>query len=309
MDYLPCRKCTFYVTAQDQWCPNCGIIHPLSPKAWVILAGGVSILLAPFLLMMSLFMTSVNTRVIVFLAYLLFSCLFWGSLIFYLNAKRDPQNSLDSTEVSIRNKIGEINLHKNRIKLVLQKLAALPSSNQIDRARQTSEVALQSLQRAESEFELLLWGCTLQRFYNQVLGFSSRRTQMDFNEIEIRIGKFNQLKGYGKSILKLWESRNPSQTKQGQELITLLNELLQKLETISQRLIVNQALIATRDVKPLNNSTYSGGTDFQFLFQDIGYIGERLSIETFLTTYHQLNNEYDRILAQEAAVRTVNHLN
>jgi hypothetical protein len=304
-----CVQCSFYVSQNDEFCPNCGLVSVVDdPTFWeknevTFLFIGLSTIVISVLL--SLVNQHWRDDIIAIIVISFFVSVFIGLL--YNSDKRDKKEaenearfyrrSLNHKEITIEKRIEELINRKNKISSVLHQIGSEPSEN-LQPVRDKLLSAQKILETQSARYKLKTEKIKLVRFQNKVSPYLLNLNDLD--EAETNEGIFvsdNTIRELDELSETLTDNFPKKVEAERSNFLKNLDETSQSCEKLWEASLSKQALFALKDVQPTNEIG-------QILHaEELARATETFNLQAKLTdfseSFDELEAEYKRLTADD----------
>jgi len=235
------------------------------------------------------------------------------SLGVLLGADRDwvPRTPLESSvaltltriEERIRERLDDLGMREARLAESLDLVRRQEISPEVDapaatweKVRERIDAARQLLRRQRERYHSKLWEIALVRWQNRLDPLSADWESLDHDECAQRLVQLDKVQEEGRFFLGQWEGVDLTDLPEAERCLERLRAALSSCDRLREQLIVQQATLALRGIDPGEETLTSP------VKPDLGTLdtfNARASLGEFSTAFEELENEYQRLQAEE----------
>ncbi|HYW09863.1 MAG TPA: hypothetical protein VE913_23060 [Longimicrobium sp.] len=213
-----------------------------------------------------------------------------------------PAEGLAGDEDRIRARLREIAVQRERIASVRGMLAREAGSEAMAPVLEKVEYAAGVLHEQELRHEARLWSISLVRWQHSLAEFVEHTGDPAFDRANLRLGQLAAVVARGSGLPRSWEGHDAAETAEGARCIAHLRSLLDRCETVRQGIVVQQAMLAIREIQPDDDETRSAALSVEPLAALQGELGRDGSLAKSLASFEA---EHERLRDDQETARDV----
>lgn len=325
MIYIECRTqdCSFLITRQDEYCPNCGVPQPhlhtaedyftsvaFNPggHAWLFaitfvvvfaLAGVILLMIADNIFLMSLASIFLLAVIIAIISVLGGFALLKNAYVDSLQLNEFHNPNLKQVEHIAHQRLSEIKEQGKRIDVVLLRVKQ-NRGEQWNVARQRLEGAKNTLKLQRTRYNIKLLEVETVRWQNKIAALIEELDVLTFEEYDSRLKTIDAMHTQGTKIRAglISQQHEFDTTLEMKRLLERIDETLKSCQKIHEALLGRQAVIALEEVTPLRDAVLSTATPLGAL-KSLEALNIQIAITDFSLSFEELETEYLRMKGEE----------
>lgn len=337
MRYKQCRQCGFWVTVQETYCPNCGIISPqrflaIPPKpenslyqknndqgssvifigsslgvilgalsAWII-RGILGIEELVFYIAMT-----VGGGIAGFISSA--SILLVKKMVHKYRAiklmQRRSSSCLRQNEDVINQRLDEIQAKEDKIKALILSISQETRTERSQKILESLKNGMAVLHGQQELYNTKLWELDLVRWHNSLKPLINALNNLTHKKCEQLLESLTTIQQTGESLLQKWQTEQFASTSEGDNCVHRLQRALEACKQIREDIRAKQSALVLKGISPLEKEALTTTLSYEAL-EEVDLFNALPDVDMFSSGFKDLEEEYFRLQSEEEISRDFN---
>lgn len=310
--YKPCEKCKFWITEQENYCPNCNEYNLKRISQYPLILSFIYWAVITILLLRAQWVNTLNIAIIV----AIINGLIGGILLIAFGIiierfygikniwARKPTSCLTHDEQIINQRLKELTSREQPMRGIYQRAQQIRDVQQRQKIGNTLASAISALHAQRDQYQAKLWEIQLIRWHNALKPLLNSYNARTKKEYEYLYRELESIFKEGEKLLQVWKNDALAQTSEGKRNIIRLQEALASSDQMYQDLVAQQAVDAIKEVSRFEKIS-EAGYEKTSAIEQIDIFKTLPDVDAFSLGLSQLENEYFRLKSEEEIAQDI----